>query len=47
MRYLGAIESNFERIRVATVYTACGMYQLNSINNPRVNHFDLLGGFVS
>ena len=31
---------------VATVLTACGMYQLNSIN-PRVNHFDLLGGFVS
>ena len=31
---------------VATVFTAYSMYQLNSIN-PRVNHFDLLGGFVS
>ena len=46
MRYLGVIESNFERIQVATVFTTYSMYQLNSIN-PRVNHFSLLGGFVS
>ena len=31
---------------VATVLTTYSMYQLNSIN-PRVNHFGLLGGFVS
>ena len=31
---------------VATALTTYSMYQLNSIN-PRVNHFDLLGGFVS
>ena len=30
-----------------TMLTTYSMYQLNSINNPRVNHFDLLGGFVS
>ena len=34
MRYLGVIESNFERIQVATALTTYSMYQLNSIKPP-------------